>query len=303
MSIDKFMGRMIQMRKKNLPDVPSISKESNDPVVIASESVPLLSDFEKSVIGCPRASSLHGTCVRMHVIGSKLGKEKISRTGISLRLTYGIGNALHKWLQNEPDVFGDKRRGWWRCTACNTILYFGAPPKKKCNKCGARPEAITYHEHSMRLRKPFHVTGHPDLFIYKHKVYRVVEAKTMNPKDFDKLVAPLVEHEWQILTYMWGLQKDKRMPVKIDKTVGYIAYIAKKLTVKEFPIKMYPVAYSKEVVKRILLKLKTYEMAMNSYPKQLPELDEACKRQELEGYKTRSCPVGTECKKFYKRGK
>lgn len=300
---DKFASRMVRIRRKNIPIAPSVGEESDDPIVVASESVPLLSEFDKSKISCLRASSLHSACVRMHVLGTKLEKEKISKANISLRLTFGIGNALHKWIQNTPDVFGDKRRGWWRCTACNTVLYFGAPPKKKCNKCGARPEAIIYHEHSMRLRKPYHVSGHPDLFIYKHKVYRVVEAKTMNPKDFDKLVAPLVDHEWQILTYMWGLQKDKRMPVKIDKTVGYVAYIAKKLTVKEFPIKMYPVAYSEPVIKRIKAKLRAYETSMKNYPKILPELDDTCKRQELEGYKTRACPVGIECKKFNREGK
>lgn len=303
MAVDEFANRVLGIRRKNKTVPLAINEESDDPVVVASESVPLLSEFEKSVISYPRASSLHSACMRMHVIGTVLEKEKISKANISLRLTYGIGNALHRWIQNEPDVFGDKRRGWWRCTACNTILYFGAPPKKKCSKCGARPEAMIYHEHYMRITKPYHVTGHPDLFIYKNKTFRVVEAKTMNPKDFDKLVAPLAEHEWQILTYMWGLQKDKRMPVEIDKTVGYVAYIAKKLTVKEFPIKMYPVAYSEQVIKRITAKLRVYDKGVQNYPNSLPVLDEACERQELAGYKTRFCPVGTQCKKFHREGK
>ena len=293
---------MLRIKSKNQPVRSTIADESDDPTVVASENVKLQKDFERYKIGRPRASSLHSCCIRMHVIGAKLEKEKISSANVSMRLTYGMGNALHWWIQNTPDVFGNKRRGWWRCMACNTVLYFGAPPKKNCTKCGARPEAITYHEHWMRLRRPFHVSGHPDMFLLKNKFYRVVEAKSMNEKDFGKLVAPLVDHEWQVMTYMWGLSHDKKFPVPIDHTVGYVAYIIKKHVVKSFPIKMYPVQYSIPVVKRITAKLQSYETGMKTYPKQLPPLDPVCERNEMDCYKVRGCAVGPECKKFWRDG-
>ncbi len=34
-------------------------------------------------------------------------------------MAFSLGNALHWWVQNRPDFYGDDRRGWWKCLACS----------------------------------------------------------------------------------------------------------------------------------------------------------------------------------------
>jgi len=273
--------------------------KSNDPAVVASANIELAAEKETGAIGAPRASGLYGACMRMHVLGTEFNRTKTQWSSFRGKLTFGLGNAFHYWMQNEPDLFGNRRRGWWRCRACNRIRYFGAPPKTKCEFCGARKEATVYQEHFMELREPFMVTRHQDLFLEKHKgVFRVVEAKSMNGERFEALKAPMAPDEWQIQTYMWGSQFDKKLPVDIDHDVGYLCYISKKEFAKILPVKMFVVERNQYTVNMIKGKLKEYQDGIKHFPEQLPAPASACKKSNFESYAAKKCPVADLCKEY-----
>lgn len=268
-----------------------------DPHAIAAQFIDLHSRVETRVIGAPRASKLYDSCIRQHILGTHYAVEHEQRVPFKQKVTFSIGNAVHWWLQNQPDVFGDRRIGWWKCMACRQILYFGRPPRKRCQKCNAYKEAIHYHEHYLNLKKPLAVTGHPDLFFEKAKaVFRVTEIKTITGDEFDKLVAPPVDHEWQIQTYMWGCgQKEAGLPVKIDDAVGYVLYISKKQHRDKLPLKMFPVRRDQEMVGRIKAKLKLYTTGRKDFPANLSPLHKECRRRNFQAWRSRSCPVLREC--------
>lgn len=285
-------------------DRPSLSvvEKSGDPNAIAAEFVRVNTETETSRIGRPRGSSLYDACMRMHVIGSKEGMDKTQWSGTRDRLVFGIGNALHFWVQNTNDVLGDRRIGWWKCVACGVTSYFGGPPKKKCLNCGARPLAMLYREHSIDMRKPWAVTGHPDMFVLKtlkeRKILRVLEMKTMDGDTFDGLAAPLAPHLWQIQTYMWACAMDKAIPMEVDPAVGYIMYISKKSREKTLPFKVYPVLRDSMLLTRIQAKLTSYSEGMRTYPNSLPPVLSDCERLQFASSRAKYCPTLELCKRL-----
>jgi len=291
-----FAERVIRMRKRALNMSLSDVERQGDGSAIAAENIKLVADLEEQNIKYPRASSIASACMRLHVLGTIYAKQTKQWTGVSSRITFGIGNAIHWWIQNTPDVLGDKRRGWWRCQACNRVLGFSAPPKKKCKFCGARPEAIIYHEHYMKVQNGLFLTGHPDMFIEKNSMFRITEIKSITGEIFPKLVAPLADHEYQLQSYMWGCQQEGAgPPVLVDSEVGYIIYVSKKQETKQLPIKMFLVRRDKSKIKRIREKLKLYADGVANFPELLPNPVDECVRGEFKCYRARTCPALGEC--------
>lgn len=296
-----FADRVVRMRKDSGLIKP---KEfvPVDPTALAAEHLDMAWSMEEAPIGYPRASSLHNACMRFHVIGARTEKKIKQFNSVRAKLLFGIGIAVQDWIQNTPDVLGDKRRGWWRCTACNKILYFGGPPKKRCKFCEARPEAIRYHEHFMRLPDPWMVTGHPDMWLEPETgIYRILELKTIKSEEFDKLKAPLVQHDWQLQTYMWGCPLDERLPVKTDPSVGYIMYISKRYSTKELPYKMFTVHRNDSLIQRIKVKLDQFSLGYLNYPKHLPPPADECLRGNMTSYRAKTCVCKKECFDAYEK--
>ena len=296
-----FTDRVVRMRRKaGLIPASTQLYVPEDGAALAAEHLQLKVDVDEQRIGFPRASSLHSACMRMHVIGSHLNLTKKNFESVKEKLLFGIGVAVQEWIQNRPDVLGDRRRGWWRCLACRHVLYFGGPPKTKCPKCGAYPEAIVYHEHAMRCPGGRKVTGHPDMFLEKIEgVFRIIEIKTIKDSEFDKLQAPLVQHDWQIQTYMWGSEFDEKLPVKTDPEIGYVLYVSKRYRTQELPYKMFTVRRNDALVLRIKQKVSAYEEGVEHYPDRLPEPQEACIRGGMDNYAVKSCPCKTVCLEMY----
>jgi len=287
-----FASRVVRMSKGAVALTAAESK--GDSAVIAFENLELFSKAEEKVIGAPRASSLYESCVRMLVIGTKNRVVRKSWDSLNDRMIFLIGHAVHYWAQNTPDLFGNRRRGWWRCSACGAIRQFGPPPTTKCEKCGARPEASIYAEHYFKLKDPFYVTGHSDMFIEKKKaLFRVVELKTISGDAFSKLRAPLVQHEWQVLTYLLGVAHDKTLPVSIDSRAGYIVYISKKFTTKEAPVKMFLIKKNPLIQQKIKEKLMLYKNAIDGGP--LPPPKPSCLQSKFGNYEAKFCPVRKQC--------
>jgi hypothetical protein len=152
----------------------------------------------------------------------------------------------------------------------------------------------------------FLVTGHPDLFLptnlkkkSRSRFLRVTEIKSIGGEDFDKLQAPLIEHEWQLQTYMWSCSNDRKMPVEIDPNIGYLFYVSKRHKVKELPMKMFKVRRSEAILMRIKEKLELFRIGRANYPNKLPPPDDRCLRGGMTSYMTKSCVVREECLKFY----
>lgn len=265
----------------------------DDPVKMAVSVVPLGVSERRDSIGPPRASSLYDACMRMHVLGVKLNRSRKEVVGLSGRIIFGYGNAVHYWIQNSPDFFGDNRIGWWRCSACGKVRYFGKPPKKPCKSCGASVQATIYHEHRILINDPWQISGHPDLFLLKDGVLRVVELKTMNGSEFAGLVVPKIEHQWQIQAYMSGCggTLPKTAP-EFDNSKGYVVYISKLVRPGEFPIKFFTVHRDEALLSRVREKVGLYEKGIKEG--KLPPMLPACQRNP-QGYKTRNCPVARDC--------
>lgn len=293
--MSSFAKRVVRFNKPK-SELTALEK-TGDSLAIAAEQVDLSVQMEEMPIRQPRASNLYDACMRMYVLGTIHERTKKQWENFNDRILFGIGNALHYWVQNEPEVFGDKRIGWWLCKSCGKIRYFGAPPKKKCS-CGASHKASVYHEHSLSVKEQdFHVTGHPDMFLEyaKGKPPRIVEIKSISGPAFELLIAPLVQHEWQLTTYMWASSLDKNLPMAIDNEVGYMLYISKRHQSKILPIKMFPVVRSDAVVGMIKAKLASYTEGVKSFPNNLPPLQKDCDRTSLTCYRANSCPVRREC--------
>ena len=245
----------------------------------------------------PRASSLYSACIRQLVIGTAKKLEKTEVVGFSRQLTFDIGSAVHSWIQNSDSYFGIQRRGVWECTACGKERIFGKPPTLPCKRCGADVAASRYKEVELLMHTPYCVTGHPDLFIEPIGApgkIRVVELKTMNGDKFSKLLTPLVEHVWQIQTYMWACHKMAfELSVRIDDSCGYIVYVSKKETQGELPIKVFPVMKDERILTEIKTKLRLYGNSLKS--RTLPPPDHDCERTKYTSWKSRNCPCLRLC--------
>jgi uncharacterized OB-fold protein len=291
-----FATRVARLTSK-LPDLSEVD-QSGDPAIVAAEHVELASVKDFQQITAPRASKLYSACMRQYVLGTINGTERVQWVNFASKITFGIGRAVHYWLQNTPDIFGARRVGWWRCMACGKILYFGFPPKAKCSECGARKQAIIYHEHYLRITSPVSVTGHTDLFLQrKPGMYRVVEIKTMSKARFDPLIAPLIEDEWQLQTYMNFCSKPEgKIPVEIDPSVGYLLYVSKGHYRDKLPLKMFPVERSDDIIRQVNTKLKLYKDGLETYPDEVPPLHRDCRTKGMGCWTAKSCPTLNECK-------
>lgn len=295
-----FAVRVARLSKGIVKPVLDEVEKHGDAAAIAAQVVDLHARVETSIIGAPRASKLYDACMRQHVLGTHFSVELTQRIAFKQKVTFSMGNAVHWWMQNKSDVFGLRRIGWWRCVACKKVLYFGRPPKKRCPHCKAYPEAIHYHEHYLNLKSPLAVTGHPDMFFEKQKgLFRVTEIKTMNGDEFERLAAPVIGHEWQVQTYMWGCnQKGAGLPVPIDPAVGYVCYVSKKQHRDILPLKMFPIRRDDQLLRRAKAKLKQYKEGRQDFPNNLPELHSECERRNFNAYRARSCPVLNNCMEY-----
>jgi hypothetical protein len=282
-------------------DVPSEAiltdvEKSGNPTAISAELINISRTIVGHPIGKPRASSLYASCMRLRVLGTIFKKELTERGSVQARMTFGLGNAWHWWIQNKPDVFGERRVGWWKCYACNRVRYFGKPPVKNCEFCNAGPAATFYLEHGIDIDEPYPFTGHPDLFIEARPgVFRVTEIKSLAAEEYSKKFSPQVDHDWQLQAYMWALPYDRTLPIKIDPNVGYLCYLSKGVQTDALPIKTFVVKRNNHLIARIQEKLKTYKIGIMNYPKDVPQVFDICRNNNFNNYQAKYCPTKKEC--------
>lgn len=279
------------------------AEKSNNVQAVTAENINIISAKEVQTVLYPRASSIYDECMRMHVLCTKLKKKRTKWVTVQLGVTFGIGNAVHKWLQNDQKVLGGRQVGYWRCLACNKLSAFGRFPLIKC-KCEANLTAYIYHEYSLKMEHPVRVTGHPDLFLDKgNRIIRVAEFKTMKRDEFVTLPHPLVKHVWQIMIYMRLCNRVKDPPpVKIDETMGYIIYVCKEHTDRStLPYKVFPVRFDKEIFKMVVDRLLEYQKGVDEFPMAMPIVHkDCCGGRGFDSFRANSCPVKNECQMMTK---
>ena len=288
--------------------------ERPNPLAVATGSLKVNIEDIPVRIGYPRASSIISSCLRLHVLGTKFELyRKRKFNSLPSRIAFSIGNAYHHWIQNSSDIYGDTRRGWWKCLACRKVLYWGAPPTTNCPHCGAYPEAIEYYEHPMVIKDiPWFFSGHPDLYLTsgtKKAGYLVTnELKSLKNGndeswDWDNIVEPLADHKAQVISYMLNSEFDpvfKKHKILIDPTVSRVSYIAKGNFGNLLPIKTFEVVrkHHKDIEEHIKERLFLYKAAIDAFPAKLPPLFPKCARAEFGNYEAKDCPGLTHCKQF-----
>lgn len=243
----------------------------------------------------PRASGLYKDCMRQLVLCTVHDVPLVSWVDYSLKIVFEIGNAVHYWTQNTPILFGNNRFGFWECLSCGRVSTFGTVPSG-CGGCGASHKALVYREYSLSMDTPFYITGHPDLFRKGENGYfHVVEIKTIDGNLFDNLVAPNIEHVWQVHVYMWACARTKLgSGINISPNLGYITYISKTRKTKVLPTKTFPVKYDSFVMNTIKKKLREYKVAIDGG--ELPPVNQLCLNANFDNYLARGCPVISKCK-------
>lgn len=276
----------------------SDNEKTGDPELITRDFMSVKSKVrDLKLPAYPRASGIYDSCMRQLVL---MNSSKISHkdfTNFSLNVTLEIGNAVHYWAQNtEAFVYNHMKCGRWWCRSCNHVTQF-IRYREVCPVCGAK-RALTYEEYSFKIEKPLYITGHPDMFVEKQKgIIRIMEFKTITPVTFDKLKAPLIEHQWQLQAYMWACSKLKDFKsIPFDKEYGYIMYICKTMRVKDSPIKTFLVKRDKFILDNIISKLKLFKAGFDSGV--LPEASKTCINSNFSGSYTNNCPVVKQCKLY-----
>lgn len=267
-------------------------------------------------VGGPRGSGLLDDCVRGLILAAQKQDKPYKHMDINkgLQNIFAWGDAFNNIAQNTPLIFADDiRRGWWRCTACNYIQGFGAPPSQgyKCRHCGARREAIVYKEHHVQIKgDPFYFGGHVDMLLeLTPGVLTFTELKTCAKSVFDSLEKPMPKHQAQILSY--GLfekfnQSRFVLPKKyrINPDFVVIVYATKEaLRPGLWPYKEMPLLFRqhKGMIDGVTASLMAYKKGRENFPNDVPLPNVICSHGGFTSSVARDCQFKSDCIDHYIR--
>jgi len=270
---------------------------SSDPYKVAMNLVDLSSQGVRGYSGYLRASQIASVCPREEYLGYKykLYRHDIVASDPSLKVTFDIGHAVHFFIQNSPQYFGDRRVGWWKCLACG-YKWFGRYQRIKCEKCGASPNALVYDELEIKIEQPYRLWGHIDMLIAFDNGIRVLDIKTIDKDSFLELERPHYENVLQLICYM-NYVNYLNLPVKVAEDYGIILYVSKGYYKSHFPLKAFLVENDLFHRKTIDQKLKvfTHAIEQNVLPKPLTE----CLSSGFKHFRAKSCPALEVCKRLH----
>ena len=241
-----------------------------------------------------RMSAMHDVCVRGQLLGLRHNVARTERLPLSMRVTFDLGNAIHFFFQNAAGYLGGNRMGWWQCLACGRRV-FGRRPVRKCQGCSASDRAFQYVEHALHMPADVPVSGHIDGFLeVAPGDIRIVDFKTINGEDFDRLTGPKPEHSIQVNGYMHYIQRDDRLPVRVNGERGLLLYISKKHAVRSLPFKMFHVRREKMFIDVIERKVAEFRRGLEDAA-YLPEPLQSCAAAQFKSAACRSCAVYSFC--------
>lgn len=241
-----------------------------------------------------RLSNIADVCVREQLLGLRNDVIFKGVVDISLRVTFDLGSGIHDFLQNGANYLGENRLGWWRCSACGRKI-FGRRPTAHCHKCTALPGAFRYQEHALRLPEGIPVSGHPDNFLeVAPGDIRIVDFKSINGEEFERLTAPKAEHAMQVNGYMEYIQYDDTLPVRIHRNKGFVLYVSKKHMPKSLPFKMFHVERNPAFIQVIHSKVADFTKGLED-ESFLPAPSTKCLAAHFQSGRARTCPVVALC--------
>lgn len=172
--------------------------------------------------GFLRSSGLGKMCAREEVLAAIHQISRDDAVSADMQLTFSLGTAMHRELQNDILPALGALKGAWQCVrCCKTHGGLDAEGKFKpenmilrpsiCAGCGAAG-SLQYEELHFLLPE-FIIKGHPDGFVQipgKDELM-LFEAKSISSGQVEKLkvkTKPIPEHVLQVQCYMWftGLQ-------------------------------------------------------------------------------------------------
>jgi len=237
------------------------NKIANQLVRIISQGIKLTTTRSGKVEKVIHASSLYDFCFRKYVLAYKnnIVVNTNDKLPLRLKVTFKLGLSIEAMIIEAltNHLVGTLKR----CNQCETYKY--------------TPDLFT------KTVGEYKITGHPDAIVeLDNKVY-ILELKSMDKDIFRGLTEPILQHTWQLMTYLY-LGKDKRIA-----DTGFIIYVSKGQN--NSPIKIYPVTTTPEFTKYIADIIK--EMKTFSKTNRLPK--RVCNNKMFP--LARKCPVVDLC--------
>lgn len=163
-------------------------------------------------------SELATMCPRRKVLQFLDGSDDTNQIPRSAdRLLWKIGKAVEKHIRDQVIAAMDFKHVWgkWVCP-CGDSSYLGEfKPRHICSNC--HKEHRTYDEVTVYDANAM-IAGHPDLLILLDGKLYVVEIKSMNVNEFERLAAPKPNHAFQAASYQRMLRASK-VPMPVASTV------------------------------------------------------------------------------------
>lgn len=167
------------------------------------------------------ASQMFYLCPK-RVILDLLFPEHVSgiETNIEAQRIFGIGHAVHEWVQNKWLGPAGIIFGKWQCYACDSKTKGFMP--ERCPVCDAPRRKLFYVERKLRDRS-LNLVGHADGVTKLMKKKAILEVKTINPDGFKKLKQPLPAHYYQVNVYMHLSKLQHAVVFYVNKSSGELA--------------------------------------------------------------------------------
>ena len=274
-----------------------IIDQIKDPVKLSYYLIQATNDRKKEMrYRSLRLSEIDGACPREYVLGRLLDLSYWSSVRFSNRWQMDMGSVLHWKIQNDPDYFGDKIVGYWKCMACGYPRRFGVKPQEPCEQCKAHPRVTEYDEYMFRLKSPYRVVGKVDLILrVAPRVYRFGEIKTCS-EDLD---SPVGWHVAQAASYTYFSRYDDSLPIQIDRSTCYLFYFNKKFNWKS-PTKTFTIKPTAALIDP--LKEKAALITNCIKEKTLPAPLVNCINNNFAKGRASKCGIAKECKKKFDMG-
>jgi ribosomal protein L40E len=244
-----------------------------------------------------RGSSIPYVCPREAVLGYWLGTEWKEKVYLPLKVTFGIGHALHSWAREKSGFMGARFLSWWVCRKCGARLLFGAHPKK-CSKCGDhRYITVKEHEVSLMTNGALVCRSHPDGFFSVDLRNCILEIKSISGKLFEKLSTPVPEEVDQACWYAMSCKKDKTLPIKVDQNLVFLFYVCKEY--KAMPIKFFAVPLTDHRKHRLRTKVRQIVGGIHGSSPVIPAVLSGCLNRQFLSGRPKQCRLVKQCQTLY----
>lgn len=185
--------------------------------------------------------------------------------GNSLALTFDIGRKIQD-IVIERIMKSGKLIGTWTCECGHT--YFGFL-EKVCPKCKKYKPKYKDTQLKIYLGKNIWIVGNMDIQVADSELIYIGEIKSIKKDEYLSLKEPLINHKYQIMTYLYMLgHKDvfvnnipiqdleKDIGLKFYRMQGAVIYVPKE-SVKDPFDKIFSQSLDKEFVEKIQNQLST----------------------------------------------